>query len=114
MSDPVNPYEQPALLDFDTLRASAGTQSATDSRQRSQPSKAFAACPEHRFGELDKLTGLVAQGEHLVWRLHYVTTQTGATWACRASGIPVCELPPRIPAGVAADCRHPFTRKGAV
>jgi hypothetical protein len=43
-----------------------------------------------------KKIGLVRQGEHIVWRQHWIKTWGNAVRQCRASGAPVCEAPARV------------------
>lgn len=53
-------------------------------------------------------TGLVRQGDHLVWRLHTLTTWAGTSRTCPASGVAVCVAPERVPLipSRPARCKH--------
>lgn len=73
-------------------------------------SVAQARCPScnrsTQAGDI-KLTGLVRQGTHLVWRDHDVVTWGGAKLPCPASGTAVCTNPARSAAYVdAVRCPH--------
>ena len=60
-------------------------------RRRSQPSVTFGTCPGHASN--GRQTGLVRQGDHLVWRLHEKATQSGARMQCTVSGATLCTAP---------------------
>jgi len=47
-----------------------------------------AICP--CCGSGNRSVGLLRAGEHLVWRVHYYTTWSGASMPCRASAVAVC------------------------
>lgn len=51
---------------------------------------AYARCPHHG-GE--RKTGLIRASRHLIYRVHSVTTWSGASIPCRASGAALCSAP---------------------
>lgn len=62
-------------------------------------------CPEHTPGA--RPTPIDRQGNHTVWRLHYITTMSGAAIPCRASGVALCVAPARVDhtgAGIEPKC----------
>lgn len=69
----------------------AVTKSAGEKPKRVR-SVAFGQCPECRAHER---VGLVRTASHLVWRQHFYRTHSGAQMPCRASGVAVCQAPPR-------------------
>jgi hypothetical protein len=55
------------------------------------------ACDRRRGTDNSKQeTALVQDGPHSVWKQHDVVTWSGARRPCRASGVPVCQLPPKV------------------
>ncbi|WP_426566403.1 hypothetical protein ACPPVT_07605 [Angustibacter sp. McL0619] len=84
----------------------------TNSGERQKPirSVAQAICPScnRRTTKGDvKLTGLVLQGQHLIWRPHDVVTWGGAHTPCPASGTTVCTNPAKAASYIeAVRCRH--------
>lgn len=54
--------------------------------------QAFCPCCHRETAKGDrKLTGLVRQGDHLVWRPHDIVTWAGTRIPCRASSVPACQ-----------------------
>lgn len=66
-------------------------------RKRYERSVARAMCPQCAT---DKPTGLIRQGQHLVWRLHTRTLGSGARLECPSAGVPICQVAPRPLVGV--------------
>lgn len=73
--------------------------------QKREPSQGFGACP---FCSKDKV-GLVRSpdGQHLVWRMHNLTTFSGIKLPCQATGQRVCAHPARkVPGYPVPLCPH--------
>lgn len=70
-------------------------------RQRAAPVAAYGKCPLHHVaGDVRaQRTGLQWQGEHLVWRVHFVM-RGGSPVPCRASGVTICHADARPEGGV--------------
>jgi hypothetical protein len=82
---------------FDLAQPQGGG-SEVSKRNRSQPSVTFGSCPSHASD--GRQTGLVRQGDHLVWRLHDKVTLSGTRMHCSASGATLCTVPARELTGV--------------
>lgn len=62
-----------------------------ESKRKTQPGVAWAPCPDcTHLG-----AALVRDGDHLVWRVHWVRTYGHADRQCRASGQRLCDAPAR-------------------
>jgi hypothetical protein len=61
----------------------------------------YVDCPECAS---KRAIGLIWQGEHVVVKLHDRVTMSGARLECRASGVPLCQLPAEAYDGVL--CPH--------
>ncbi len=95
----------PKRLDEDVPMFDIEVSSGGSERQRRPKSIGRGWCPEHVPGKTT--TPLDRQGEHAVWRPHYITTMSGAALPCRASGIALCVAPARIDhtgAGIQPEC----------
>jgi hypothetical protein len=86
MTKPVVP--QPIPL-FD-LPAEAGRSEVKTPALRSVRQGKCPACKALK-------TGLLASGQHIVWRPHNLTTWGGTRVPCRTSGVAVCVAPERDP-----------------
>lgn len=81
-------------------------------RERQKPARSIAqarcpSCNRSTTSGEKKLTGLVRQGTHLVWREHDVVTWGGAKLPCPASGTAVCTNPAKsMPYVEAVRCPH--------
>ena len=96
--DPADDHEP---LPFE-IPASGGS---TEGRRRtSVKSVEFGLCPGHVGDGTGRGTGLVRQGEHLVWRVHHIRTFGGATLDCPSSGQPVCTSPSKSAKRVDCPC----------
>jgi hypothetical protein len=60
-------------------------------REKPQRSVAHASCPQC----LNDKVGVVRQGNHLVYKDHWVATWSGSSRQCIAGGQRLCDLPPR-------------------
>jgi hypothetical protein len=64
----------------------------SDEPQRRPKTLGWAPCPLHPYA--GRSTGLVIVGAHLVWVVHGQTIGRSRV-VCRASGVSICDLPPR-------------------
>jgi len=84
----------PKRLDCDTPMFDVEMPDGGGERTKRPKSVGRGWCPEHVVGKAP--TPLDRAGEHVVWRLHYITTMSGAALPCRASGVTLCVAPARI------------------
>jgi len=107
------PRDPPAdkFLDVDTLplfdMPEGGAGHATETAQKSPKSVEFGVCPGHYSPGVR--TGLVRQGPHVAWRMHYVRSALGSSVRpCGACGVTLCAAaarhdetwpPPSCPCG---------------
>jgi hypothetical protein len=95
---PPDPYGTGDMFDVEPLRD-------TTVKRQTQKSVAQGKCPECTRPKI----GLLAQGDHIVWRQHYYTTWHGTPMPCRASGVTACVAPERDPLdpSMPVRCPHP-------
>lgn len=82
-------WEVPPLLD---VAAPAPQSKSETSRTRPVRAAGYGACPSCHA---TKNTGFVRSGSHFVWRVHERVTLHKVRMTCPASGVALCELPPR-------------------
>lgn len=72
-----------------------------ESKAKAKPGVAWLPCPDcTHLG-----AAVVRDGDHLVWREHWVKTYGNAQRQCRASGQRLCDLPQRkMPQGKPLAC----------
>ena len=82
----------------------------TDRRNRGESAKrarvyGWTKCPECQAHER---VAVVNSGTHMVYREHTFKTWGSAAMTCRASGVPLCQLPPRpyVAENAITGCAH--------